>query len=96
MSLGCETKACPYPAALLSLTRSQFRRYHQSDVIVRKANRKAVGWFAGTSEAQAGGQKTTIKRYEGQKDVALKVRVFPCLLRAPRLIRGWILCLSNG
>ncbi|KAH9003771.1 hypothetical protein EDB86DRAFT_2273783 [Lactarius hatsudake] len=49
-----------------------FRRYHQSDVIVRKANRKAVGWFAGTSEAQAGGQKTTIKRYEGQKDVALK------------------------
>ncbi len=96
MSLGCETKACPCPAALLSLTRSQFRRYHQSDVIVRKANRKAVGWFAGTSEAQAGGQKTTIKRYEGQKDVALKVRVFPCLLRAPRLIRGWILCLSNG
>ncbi|KAF8266686.1 hypothetical protein EI94DRAFT_1786796 [Lactarius quietus] len=49
-----------------------FRRYHQSDVIVRKANRKAVGWFAGTSEAQAGGQKTTIKRYEGQKDIALK------------------------
>ncbi|KAH9054778.1 hypothetical protein EDB87DRAFT_1688903 [Lactarius vividus] len=49
-----------------------FRRYHQSDVIVRKANRKAIGWFAGTSEAQAGGQKTTIKRYEGQKDVALK------------------------
>ncbi|KAH9017393.1 hypothetical protein EDB85DRAFT_2294882 [Lactarius pseudohatsudake] len=49
-----------------------FRRYHQSDVIVRKANRKAVGWFAGISEAQAGGQKTTIKRYEGQKDVALK------------------------
>lgn len=46
--------------------------YHQSDVIVRKANREAVGWFAGTSEAQAGGQKATIKRYEGQKDVALK------------------------
>ncbi|KAI9435458.1 hypothetical protein H4582DRAFT_2079564 [Lactarius indigo] len=40
-----------------------FRRYHQSDVIVRKANRKAVGWFAGTSEAQAGGQKTTIKKF---------------------------------
>lgn len=49
-----------------------FRRYHQSDVIVRKANRKAVGWFAGTSEAQAGGRKTTIKKYEGQRDVALK------------------------
>ncbi|KAI9451413.1 hypothetical protein BJY52DRAFT_1419138 [Lactarius psammicola] len=49
-----------------------FRRYHHSDVIVRKANRKAVGWFAGTSEAQAGGQKTTIKRYDGQKDAALK------------------------
>ncbi|KAI9509001.1 hypothetical protein F5148DRAFT_1283415 [Russula earlei] len=49
-----------------------FRRYHQSDVIVRKANRKAVGWFSGTSEAQAGGQKMTIKRYDGMKDHALK------------------------
>ncbi|KAN0142061.1 hypothetical protein V8E53_000523 [Lactarius tabidus] len=26
-----------------------------SDVLVRKANRKAVSWFAGTSEVQAGG-----------------------------------------
>ncbi|KAI0295110.1 hypothetical protein B0F90DRAFT_1670229 [Multifurca ochricompacta] len=49
-----------------------FRRYHQSDVIVRRANRKAVGWFAGTSEAQAAGQKMTIKRYDGPKDPALK------------------------
>ncbi|KAH9977429.1 hypothetical protein BJV74DRAFT_888489 [Russula compacta] len=49
-----------------------FRRYHQSDVIIRKANRKAIGWFAGTSEAQAGGQKMTIKRYHGAKDLALK------------------------
>ncbi|KAH9958780.1 hypothetical protein BC827DRAFT_551513 [Russula dissimulans] len=49
-----------------------FRRYHQSDVIIRKANRKAVGWFAGTSEAQAAGQKMTIKRYDGEKDLALR------------------------
>jgi hypothetical protein len=42
---------------------------------MRKANRKAVGWFAGTSEVQAGGQKMTIKRYDGEKDHALKVRL---------------------
>ncbi|KAI0288497.1 hypothetical protein BC826DRAFT_1107713 [Russula brevipes] len=28
-----------------------FRNYHQSDVIIGKANRKAVGWFSGTSAA---------------------------------------------
>ncbi|KAI0270395.1 hypothetical protein BC834DRAFT_967197 [Gloeopeniophorella convolvens] len=49
-----------------------FRRYHQSDVIVRKANRKAVGWFSGTSEAQVAGQKMTVKRYDGVKNLALK------------------------
>ncbi|KAI0041685.1 hypothetical protein FA95DRAFT_1640934 [Auriscalpium vulgare] len=49
-----------------------FRRYHQSDVIIRKANRKAVGWFAGTADAQANGQKMTIKRYEGPKEKAVR------------------------
>ncbi len=77
MNLGSETRACRTP--FLLLTRNQFRRYHQSDVVVRKANRKAVGWFAGTSEAQTRGQKTTMKKYEGQKDLALKVRIFHCL-----------------
>ncbi|KAI0061298.1 hypothetical protein BV25DRAFT_1857529 [Artomyces pyxidatus] len=49
-----------------------FRRYHQSDVIIRKANRKAVGWFSGTADAQANGQKMTIKRYEGPKGQAVR------------------------
>lgn len=72
------TLECVYAAYTLRLTsglpKPQFRRYHQSDVVVRKANRKATGWFAGTSEAVAGGQKMTIKRYDGVKDLALKVR----------------------
>ncbi|KAI0265498.1 hypothetical protein BGY98DRAFT_939525 [Russula aff. rugulosa BPL654] len=38
----------------LGAMKLNFRRYHQSDVIVRKANRKAVGWFEGTSEAHTG------------------------------------------
>ncbi|KAI0255628.1 hypothetical protein BJV78DRAFT_1279363 [Lactifluus subvellereus] len=77
---GCLEPAIPVPAEeeefLANITGDVdefgFRRYHQSDVILRKGNRKAVGWFAGTSEAQAGGQKMTIKRYDGQKDLALK------------------------
>ncbi|KAI0289120.1 hypothetical protein BC826DRAFT_1187974 [Russula brevipes] len=44
-----------------------FRKYHQSDVIVGKANRKAIGWFSGTSEADVCGRKATIKRYDGGK-----------------------------
>ncbi|KAI0289116.1 hypothetical protein BC826DRAFT_636006 [Russula brevipes] len=49
-----------------------FRRYHQSDVIIRKSNRKAIGWFQGSSDADVCGRKMTIKRYEGENDLALK------------------------
>ncbi|KAI0288478.1 hypothetical protein BC826DRAFT_1037868 [Russula brevipes] len=39
-----------------------FRKYHQSDVIIGNANRKAVGWFSGTSAADVcdtiGGNRT--------------------------------------
>ncbi|KAI0289111.1 hypothetical protein BC826DRAFT_1187967 [Russula brevipes] len=49
-----------------------FRNYHQSDVIIGKANRKAVGWFSGTSEADVYGRKTTIKRYDGGENLTLK------------------------
>jgi len=49
-----------------------FRRYHQSDVVIRKSNCKAVGWFSGTSDADVCGRKVTIKRYNGEKNLALK------------------------
>ncbi|KAI0278437.1 hypothetical protein BC826DRAFT_1084675 [Russula brevipes] len=42
-----------------------FRKYHQSDVIIGNANRKAVGWFSGTSAAEVCGRKATIKKYDG-------------------------------
>ncbi|KAI0289110.1 hypothetical protein BC826DRAFT_1107217 [Russula brevipes] len=51
-----------------------FRRYHQSDVIILKSNRKATGWFAGSSDADVCGQKMTIKRYEEDKDLKQWVR----------------------
>jgi len=49
-----------------------FRNYHQSDVIIGKENRKAVGWFSGTSEADVCGRKATIKRYDGVENRTLK------------------------
>ncbi|THH17030.1 hypothetical protein EW146_g3702 [Bondarzewia mesenterica] len=49
-----------------------FRRYHQSEVILRKPNKKAQGWFAGTTHADAGGRQMTIKRYDGPKREALR------------------------
>jgi hypothetical protein len=86
---------CTMSFHTLPFKQAQFRRYHQSDVLIRKANRKAVGWFSGTSEAQSGGQKMTIKRYDGEKDLALKVRdrVFIGLLLVYNLSTLWA---SNG
>ncbi|KAI0288492.1 hypothetical protein BC826DRAFT_1188383 [Russula brevipes] len=49
-----------------------FRTYHQSDVIIGNANRKAVGWFSGTSPADVCGRKATIKRYDGVENRTLK------------------------
>ncbi|KAI0289124.1 hypothetical protein BC826DRAFT_636418 [Russula brevipes] len=49
-----------------------FHRYHQSDVIIRKSNRKTIGWFQGSSDADVCGRKMTIKRYDEEKDLALK------------------------
>ncbi|KAI0278986.1 hypothetical protein BC826DRAFT_611667 [Russula brevipes] len=49
-----------------------FRKYHQSDVIIGNANRKAVGWFSGTSEADVCGRKATIKRYDEGENRTLK------------------------
>ncbi|KAI0288486.1 hypothetical protein BC826DRAFT_689231 [Russula brevipes] len=49
-----------------------FRNYHQSDVIIGKANRKAIGWFSGTSAADVCGRKATIKRYDEEENRALK------------------------
>ncbi|KAI0310774.1 hypothetical protein OF83DRAFT_1178204 [Amylostereum chailletii] len=45
-----------------------FRRYHQSEVIVRKPHRRPVGWFSGTCEGQINGNKTTVKRYADTKE----------------------------
>jgi len=49
-----------------------FRQYHQSDVIIGNANRKAVGWFSGTSGADVCGRKATIKRYDQGENRTLK------------------------
>ncbi|ETW79605.1 hypothetical protein HETIRDRAFT_445465 [Heterobasidion irregulare TC 32-1] len=41
-----------------------FRRYHQSEVILRKSNRRGQGWFAGIAEVDVNGQKMMAKRYD--------------------------------
>lgn len=52
---------------------SQFRRYHQSDVMLRGRSCLKEGWWEGAMEVQAGGQNALIKRYEGVSDKAAKV-----------------------
>ncbi|KAJ6554053.1 hypothetical protein DFH09DRAFT_1166534 [Mycena vulgaris] len=42
-----------------------FRRYHQSEVMLRGRSRMDDGWWSGASEAQVNGQPSLIKRYEG-------------------------------
>ncbi|KAJ7656678.1 hypothetical protein B0H17DRAFT_358540 [Mycena rosella] len=49
-----------------------FRRYHQSEVILRGRSRVEDGWWSGASEAQVNGQSTLLKRYEGPRTDARK------------------------
>lgn len=61
------------PAELSSLTLEDdhgFRRYHQSEVILRGRSRLQDGWWAGATEVQVQGQQALIKKYDGDKDPA--------------------------
>ncbi|KAJ7041231.1 hypothetical protein C8F04DRAFT_1080699 [Mycena alexandri] len=49
-----------------------FRRYHQSEVLLRGRSRMEDGWWSGTSEANVNGQPALIKRYEGPRERANK------------------------
>ncbi|KAG2352208.1 hypothetical protein BDR07DRAFT_1616021 [Suillus spraguei] len=43
-----------------------FRRYHQSEVILRGRSRLQDGWWAGATEVQVQGQRALIKKYDGK------------------------------
>lgn len=61
------------PAELSSLTLEDdhgFRRYHQSEVILRGRSRLQDGWWAGATEVQVQGQRALIKKYDDDKDNA--------------------------
>ncbi|KAG1744363.1 hypothetical protein EDB19DRAFT_1694694 [Suillus lakei] len=61
------------PAELSSLTLEDdhgFRRFHQSEVILRGRSRLQDGWWAGATEVQVQGQRALIKKYDGDKDHA--------------------------
>ncbi|KAJ7141866.1 hypothetical protein C8R43DRAFT_584498 [Mycena crocata] len=50
-----------------------FRRYHQSEVVLRGRSRiEDDGWWSGAGEAQVNGQPSLIKRYEGPRARARK------------------------
>ncbi|EIM84507.1 uncharacterized protein STEHIDRAFT_148524 [Stereum hirsutum FP-91666 SS1] len=49
-----------------------FRRYHQSDVRIRAVNRKSLGWFSGSSQAEVNGNMMQIKKYDGPKGKAAR------------------------
>lgn len=54
----------------------QFRRYHQSDIILRGRSCLKEGWWAGGMEVQVQGQPALIKRYDDPKVKAPRVRFF--------------------
>ncbi|OCH91320.1 hypothetical protein OBBRIDRAFT_887032 [Obba rivulosa] len=49
-----------------------FRKYHQSEVILKGKSKIKQGWWAGATVAQVDGQKSLVKRYEGRRDEATK------------------------
>lgn len=54
----------------LTLDDHGFRRYHQSEVILRGRSRLQDGWWAGATEVQVQGQRALIKKYDDDKDHA--------------------------
>ena len=54
----------------------QFRRYHQSELILRGRSCLKEGWWAGSMEVQVQGQPALIKRYDDAKDEAARVSVY--------------------
>ncbi|KAG1728864.1 uncharacterized protein EDB91DRAFT_1060284 [Suillus paluster] len=63
------------PEELSSLTLEDdhgFRRYHQSEIILRGCSRLQDGWWAGATEVQVQGQRALIKKYDDDKDSAHK------------------------
>ncbi|KAG1728218.1 hypothetical protein EDB19DRAFT_1747770 [Suillus lakei] len=61
------------PVELSSLTLEDdhgFRRYHQSEVILRGRSQLQDGWWAGATEVQVQGQRALIKKYDDDKDHA--------------------------
>lgn len=56
---------------------AQFRRYHQSDLLLRGLSRTRERWWAGTAQAEVDGQSVIVKRYEGPREGALEVRTIP-------------------
>ncbi|EPS97305.1 hypothetical protein FOMPIDRAFT_157411 [Fomitopsis schrenkii] len=49
-----------------------FRRYHQSDLLLRGLSRTRERWWAGTAQAEVDGQSVIVKRYEGPREGALE------------------------
>ncbi|KAH9916193.1 uncharacterized protein B0H18DRAFT_1038749 [Fomitopsis serialis] len=45
-----------------------FRRYHQSDLVLRGRSRVQDGWWAGVTQAEVDGRRVLVKRYEGPRD----------------------------
>lgn len=49
-----------------------FRRYHQSDLVLRRSSHIKQGWWAGATEANVDGRHALVMRYEGPRGVAMK------------------------
>ncbi|KIJ18169.1 hypothetical protein PAXINDRAFT_154070 [Paxillus involutus ATCC 200175] len=63
------------PEELSSLTLGDdhgFRRYHQSEVMLRGRSRLKDGWWGGAMEVQVQGQPALIKKYDDPKDHAYR------------------------
>lgn len=51
----------------------KFRRYHQSEIMLRGRSCIEEGWWAGGMEVQVQGQPALIKRYDDSKAQASRV-----------------------
>ncbi|OBZ74650.1 hypothetical protein A0H81_05439 [Grifola frondosa] len=49
-----------------------FRRYHQSEHVIRSRSRIKEGWWAGAVEGDINGQRALMKRYEGGRAQAMQ------------------------
>jgi hypothetical protein len=84
------------PDSGFSFCHYQYRRFHQSDIVLRGRSRLKEGWWLDALEVQIDGRQTLVKRYQGSRAEAAKVSFWYFVSRIYSLVSTCVLRLGLG